>query len=296
MQPRNDAHDLEKPSPDALIERAVSGFVTAVRASQSDVAQFSDLFCGHYEQCGLEARKRSANLLATSANLSTDVVTLIALDEASVSARFLRLSPLLTASRLDELASRMNLDQLRALARRPNLPASVASHLRQTGDADINKAINLRQIAKTSTPNKTSMSKPEFDDILHASQARDLTTLCETLSHKLSITSQSAFALVADKTSANLVIALKYLGMTLDDAWTIYQLLAPVVSRSEGMQAAFAETYDHYDHAGCAAAVKSWIVEDLADQVSKPVADNDRPDTATEQDLIDQAVDLLKVS
>jgi len=195
-----------------------------------------------------------------------------------------------------DLADTLPLDNLRHIAKRSPLAKSVARKLRMTGDLAINQSLDLRQRPQTEVRAGTS-SPALADDVVAAAGRRDLTTLCNLLSRALCITHESAFVILSDKKSANVVIALKQMGLEVDSAWHVFSCLVPAASQDEALETSFRGTFASYDKNQCASVVRGWILDDLAALSKIEPAGNDEnaaKNSATSDDLIDEVVSLLR--
>lgn len=248
-------------------------YATDVRPSRSDRQQFSALMMAQFETLTDEAKQEIANALCLCHHLDLHVASLIAKAPANVCGRFLRFSPLFEEEMLLALVLGDDFQRNLSIARRQDLPKSVSRILRDTRDADINRALDLRQKPRSA---KTKHALSVADQLLHAAQSRDLSTMCTVLKRQLSITQESAFVLLSDKSSANLIIAFKFCGLSVDQAWECYTYLAPGLAETTGQQNDFSMAYKAHDAATCAQTVKAWVMDDLLARVSAPSIANDQ--------------------
>ena len=264
-----------------VLRLAVQEFMRVAVPSRTQEAQFADLFSGLYPRATTSERLACNTMLADRTTLPDTVVALIVTDHAAVNSAFLRRARSLDNNELLLLfVEAMGIEPARIVARRRGLSPSVQRILRAKGDLQINRSLDLRQV--DTRRGGRALADARFDTLLQACERRDLTSICRMLSRQLSISEKSAFILLADKRSANLVVGLKFIGMNAPDAWIIYSLLAPGLANKAGMRDDFNSTYAAYSHAQCADIVTGWVRDDLLDQAFKPVPAND---SGHDQDL-----------
>lgn len=246
-----------------------------VRPSRDQRQQFSAMMKGHFENLEHHAQMDIANALCLCHHLDADIASMIAQAPVKAVGRFLRFSPLLNGDFLSTLVARGEYERNLCIARRRDLPKQVAKLLRAQDDPKINHALDLRQKPLKDKQSFVSGAPSIVEKIITAAKARDLSTLCDVLMKRLSITRESTFVLLADKSSANLIIALKYCGLNVDQGWEAYTMLAPGLAEKSGKKDAFFAAFNAYDHEACALKVKNWILEDLLAQVTAPPIAND---------------------
>lgn len=260
---------------ESKLVRMARDYALDVRPPRIQRQQFSALMKGQFKQLSEAEQLDIANALCLCHHIDLDITSLIAEAPTSVSGRFLRFSPRLDETMLSALTLNADHERKLSIARRRDLPKSVARILRDAGDEQINRALDLRQKPKTNAAAPSTVTSTIVDKILTAARARDLNSLCALLVQRLSITRESAFVILAEKSSANLIIALKYCGLQADQAWETYTLLAPGMAEKVGQQDAFYTSFQSYDHDECSSTVKNWILDDLLAQVTAPSIAND---------------------
>ncbi|MGB7433669.1 MAG: hypothetical protein WA921_14480 [Ahrensia sp.] len=246
-----------------------------VRPSRAQRQQFTVMMTGHFAGLSQRAQMEIANALCLCHHLDMQPASMIAAGPVDAVGRFLRFSPMLDSEFLAALILKGEYERNLCIARRKDLPKSVAHLLRDMDDPKINHALDLRQKPRNA-PQSLAFSRPSIvEKIMSAAQARDLTSLCSLLMKRLSLTRESTFVLLADKSSANLIIALKFCGLGAEQAWEAYTMLAPGLAEKSGQREAFLAGFDAYDQDACARKVKNWVLEDLLAQVTAPPIAND---------------------
>lgn len=264
-------------------------FAAEARPSREMCAQFKALMLAQYTSLGDEAKQEIANTLCLDSNIGEAVTALIAQAPANICGRFLRFSPLLNEEQLTHLVDMGDFQRNLALARRHDLPKSVARLLRNTCNADINRALDLRQ-KPTAVP---AQSTPSIAvQLLDAARSRDLTAMCKILVQKLSISQESAFIILSERSSANVIVALKFCGLSEQEAWETYSYLAPGLAAADEQESQFMAVYREHDHDACSHIVRGWIMDELMARVSAPSIANDDLGAAT--DDLNTAIDMLR--
>ncbi|MEM0899581.1 MAG: hypothetical protein AAGI92_06475 [Pseudomonadota bacterium] len=259
---------------DVILKNAVENFANARRAPRDERKNLTALISSYYPAASTDARKLCSLVLARFDAVPIEIIDLIISDEAKISLPFIRLARTIDEdNHLIRIAQEGSVQERLAVARRRFLPKPVERVLRSFNETEVNRALDLRQ--RSEITGEIRMADSRFSHILEACQNRDLTTLCELLSQKLSITEQTAFILLADKKSANLIVALKYIGMNAPDAWMIFSLLAPGLADDDNTRSDFKRTYDAYSIEQCSELVRGWIYDDLLGEALKPLSHQD---------------------
>lgn len=260
---------------EANLVQIAQDYALDVRRTRAQRQQFDAMMKGHFNGLSPATQMEIANALCLCHHLEMETATMIAAAPVEAVGRFLRFSPALDTDLLVQLIAKGDYDRNLCIARRRDLPKKVAHLLRDMDDATINRALDLRQKPLNGTSSTAASAPSIVEKIMSAAQARDLTSLCKVLMTRLSLTRESTFVLLADKSSANLIIALKYCGLDAEQAWQTYAMLAPAMAEKAGQREAFLAGFEAYDREACAIKVKNWVLEDLLAQVTAPPIAND---------------------
>lgn len=260
---------------EANLVQIAHDYALDVRPTRAQRQQFDAMMKGHFAGLSPATQMEIANALCLCHHLEMETATMIAAAAVDAVGRFLRFSPVLDTDLLVELVGKGDYDRNLCIARRRDLPKKVAHLLRDMDDPKINRALDLRQKPLNATSSSAASAPSIVERIMDAARARDLTSLCNVLMNRLSLTRESTFVLLADKTSANLIIALKYCGLDAEQAWQTYAMLAPGMAEKSGQREAFIAGFEAYDRDACARKVKNWVLEDLLAQITTPSIAND---------------------
>ncbi len=252
-----------------LVISAAREFAQLQRPSFSQKLQFQDLLSAYLDNLPVEDITSICNILASCTHVPRSLIMKLCKQDANNCRSLLLTSPALQEADLAELIEgTKQLDHARVIARRTNLPPSVSALLRELEDEKVDRALDLRQrpliLAGQDAANSGEIGEDSVDGAFLDLCVEDSDILIYTaFADHLGLNLISCKMLCTDLTSRNLPTAMRYLNLSEDTAWRLYQRLAKSEARKPGVADAFSATYRNLTKEQCRTVISEWQMDEL---------------------------------
>lgn len=252
-----------------LVIDATIEFCQLQRPSFGQKMQIQDLLIAYMDKLPTADLKAICHHLASSEHAPKALILKLCEQSADICRPILLTSEVLQDTDIKTLIDgKAQIEHARIIARRPNLPHTISTELREFEDFKIDRALDLRQRPIERTNDNLVLSEIEDEDGLDGLFLRYCTEQNDAIIHtafadRLGLHITSCEILCTDLTSRNLPTAMKFIGLSEATAWALYRRLAKSVAKNPRVADAFRATYNCLTRQQCKLIVSEWQMDEL---------------------------------